>query len=82
MTKSINISNHRISNSDKLTVIAGLNILESEEQTLEVAAELKKIVSKTDNPFIFKASFDKANRSSVDSYRGMGIDKGITIFKA
>jgi|TARA_B110000305_G_C19373658_1_gene605805 2-dehydro-3-deoxyphosphooctonate aldolase (KDO 8-P synthase) len=82
MTKSINISNYRISNSDKLTVIAGLNILESEEQTLEVAAELKKIVSKTDNPFIFKASFDKANRSSVDSYRGMGIDKGITIFKA
>ena len=81
MTLNIKISDFEISNKNKLTVIAGLNILESEDQTLETAIELKKIISKTNSPFIFKASFDKANRSSVDSYRGLGLKKSIEIFR-
>ena len=72
----IELSNFEVSNSSKLAVIAGLNVLETEEQAFEVANTLKKVTSKIGNPLIFKASFDKANRSSVDSYRGPGIKKG------
>lgn len=81
MKESIQVSDIEIGNKKKLTVVAGLNILETEEQTLTVAKHLEKILSKTGNPFIFKASFDKANRSSVDSYRGLGMDKSLSIFK-
>ena len=55
--------------------------LETEEQAIEVANTLKKVTSEIGNPLIFKASFDKANRSSVDSYRGPGIKKGLEILK-
>ena len=81
MNKSIQVSGVEIGNKKKLALIAGLNILESEEQTLMVAKYLEKVLSKTGHPFIFKASFDKANRSSVNSYRGLGFDKSISIFK-
>ena len=77
----IELSNFEVSNSSKLTVIAGLNVLETEEQAIEVANTLKKVTSELGNPLVFKASFDKANRSSVDSYRGPGIKKGLEILK-
>ena len=77
----IELSNFEVSNSSKLTVIAGLNVLETEEQAIEVANTLKKVTTDFGNPLIFKASFDKANRSSVDSYRGPGIKKGLEILK-
>ena len=81
MTDLIEIVETKISNSNKLTIIAGLNVLEDDQQTVEVAEKLKKIIESQGNPFIFKASFDKANRSSVDSYRGPGLEKGLEIFK-
>ena len=81
MTDLIEIAERKISNSNKLTIIAGLNVLEDDQQTVEVAEKLKKIIESQGNPFIFKASFDKANRSSVDSYRGPGLEKGLEIFK-
>ena len=81
MTDLIGIAETKISNSNKLTIIAGLNVLEDDQQTVEVAGKLKKIIESQGNPFIFKASFDKANRSSVDSYRGPGLEKGLEIFK-
>ena len=81
MTDLIEIAETKISNSNKLTIIAGLNVLEDDQQTVEVAEKLKKIIESQGNPFIFKASFDKANRSSVDSYRGPGLEKGLEIFK-
>ena len=77
----IELSNFEVSNSSKLTVIAGLNVLETEEQAIEVANILKKVTTEFGNPLIFKASFDKANRSSVDSYRGPGLKKGLEILK-
>ena len=79
--KKVILDGISISNEDKICFFAGLNILETSEQALEVALNLKDICSNLENPFIFKASFDKANRSSVNSYRGPGISKAIEIFK-
>lgn len=66
---------------DKLTIFAGPCAIESEEITFEVAKKLKEITKELNINFIFKASYDKANRSSIKSYRGLGIEKGIEILK-
>ena len=79
--KSINIKNISFSNSSPISIIAGLNVLEDEDMTLNVAKKLKDVTQKLDMPFVFKASFDKANRSSVNSYRGPGLETGVKIFK-
>lgn len=62
-------------------LIGGPCVIESREKTLFLAEEIKKVCSALKMPFIFKASFDKANRSSVRSYRGPGIDEGLNILK-
>ena len=62
-----------------LVLIAGLNVIETEEATLDVAARLRSLAEAHGLPLIFKASYDKANRSSVDSYRGPGLDAGVRI---
>jgi 2-dehydro-3-deoxyphosphooctonate aldolase (KDO 8-P synthase) len=62
-----------------LLVMAGLNVLEDEGLALEVAAELKQICSDLSLPYVFKASFDKANRSSITSYRGPGQADGLAM---
>jgi 2-dehydro-3-deoxyphosphooctonate aldolase (KDO 8-P synthase) len=62
-----------------LLVIAGLNVLEDEALALETARTLKAICAGLDLPFVFKASFDKANRSSIKSYRGPGLEAGLAI---
>ena len=79
--KSINIKNISFSNSSPISIIAGLNVLEDEDMALNVAKKLKDVTKKLDMPFVFKASFDKANRSSVNSYRGPGLETGVKIFK-
>ena len=76
----INFKNIEISNSSPITIIAGLNVFEDLTMAIQVASDLKKITDRLDLPFIFKASFDKANRSSVDSYRGPGLEEGIEFF--
>ena len=81
MSDLVKIAKTEISNSNKLCVIAGLNVLEDDQLTFKVAERLKKITEAQGNSFIFKASFDKANRSSVDSYRGPGLEKGLEIFR-
>jgi len=60
-------------------LIAGPCVIESEQLAIETAGELKEICSRLDIPFIYKSSFDKANRSSGASYRGPGIDEGLRI---
>ena len=80
--KSISIKNISFSNSSPISIIAGLNVLEDEDMALNVAEKLKNITEKLDIPFVFKASFDKANRSSVNSYRGPGLEVGIKIFQS
>ena len=64
-----------------LVLIAGPCVIESESFCLEAAAKIKNIASRLGIPFIFKSSFDKANRLSADSYRGPGLKKGLAILK-
>lgn len=64
-----------------LVLIAGLCVIESREHTLAIAGKLKEICRHADQPFIFKASYDKANRTSVDSYRGPGLKAGLDILQ-
>lgn len=67
---------------EQLSVIAGLNVLEDAGLALEVAHELRSLCSQLDLPFAFKASFDKANRSSIHSYRGPGLDAGLRVLES
>jgi len=62
-------------------LIAGTCVIESEEMTLNTAASLKQLTEKLGIPFIYKSSFDKANRSSTSSYRGPGIEEGLRILE-
>lgn len=62
-------------------VISGPCVIESEKMTMYIAEKLKKIVEQLDIEFYFKASFDKANRTSINSYRGPGIEEGLRILK-
>jgi 2-dehydro-3-deoxyphosphooctonate aldolase (KDO 8-P synthase) len=71
--------NMAIGDGQPLMVIAGLNVLEDEKLAMETARHLKDVCSELGLPFIFKASFDKANRSSITSYRGPGLEKGLEI---
>lgn len=65
----------------KLAYMMGLNVLEDEALALETATELKRVMASLGRPFVFKASFDKANRSSVKSFRGAGIEHGLDILE-
>ena len=60
-----------------MVLIGGINVLESRELTLESAAEYVRVCERLNIPYVFKASFDKANRSSIDSFRGPGMDAGL-----
>lgn len=77
--KSIKLSksNWAIGGDAPLAVIAGLNVLEDVGLALEIGTELKHICKDLGLPYAFKASFDKANRSSIKSYRGPGLDAGL-----
>ncbi len=67
--------------ANKLTILAGPCATESEEISFTTAKKLKEICTRLNINFIFKTSFDKANRSSINSYRGLGIDKGLKILE-
>ena len=77
--REIEVGNLKISNELPFTLFGGMNVLESRELALEIAAAYKEITQKLDIPYIFKASFDKANRSSITSFRGPGLEKGCEI---
>lgn len=62
-------------------LIAGPCVIESEQMTLDVAGQLKELTDELGIPFIFKSSYDKANRSSTQSFRGLGIDEGLRILQ-
>ncbi len=64
-----------------LVLISGLNVLESEAAALETADAIREAAGRTGFPLVFKASFDKANRSSHESYRGPGLDEGLRILE-
>tara|TARA_R110000868_G_scaffold188272_3_gene430983 strand:- start:4183 stop:5031 length:849 start_codon:yes stop_codon:yes gene_type:complete len=69
--------NIKIGDGQPLVVIAGLNVLENLDLALEVGSHLKAVTTELGLPYVFKASFDKANRSSIFSYRGPGLEKGL-----
>ena len=66
-----------IGNGAPLTLIAGLNVIESESDTVECARALVALAERHRFPLIFKASYDKANRSRIDAFRGPGLDEGL-----
>jgi len=80
-TISINPS-IQVSNQLPFVLFGGINVLESKDLALKAAAEYVRVTDKLGIPYVFKASFDKANRSSIHSYRGPGLEEGLKIFEA
>jgi len=78
---NIKLRNFDISNSSKLTLMGGMNVLESRDLALKVAEEFKTTCDRYNINYIFKGSFDKANRSSLSSYRGPGLEEGLKILQ-
>ena len=81
MTRVILAGNVKIGDKQPLVLIAGPCVIESESLCLETGKAIKEIAGKLRIPYIFKSSFDKANRLSLDSYRGPGIKKGLEVLK-
>jgi 2-dehydro-3-deoxyphosphooctonate aldolase (KDO 8-P synthase) len=79
MTREINIRNVQIGGNNSFALIAGPCVIESEGAVLEAASRLKQLTTDLGIPFIFKASYDKANRSSLRSYRGPGLREGLRV---
>ncbi|MFK4443125.1 2-dehydro-3-deoxyphosphooctonate aldolase (KDO 8-P synthase) [Caballeronia udeis] len=71
-----------VSNQAPFVLFGGINVLEDLDSTLAACARYVDVTERLGIPFVFKASFDKANRSSMHSYRGVGLDEGLRIFEA
>jgi 2-dehydro-3-deoxyphosphooctonate aldolase (KDO 8-P synthase) len=81
--KTLVISNDiTVSNQAPFVLFGGINVLEDLDSTLAACAHYVDVTERLGIPFVFKASFDKANRSSMHSYRGVGLDEGLRIFEA
>jgi 2-dehydro-3-deoxyphosphooctonate aldolase (KDO 8-P synthase) len=70
-----------VANDSPFVLFGGMNVLESEDLAMRIAEKYKEVTTKLGIPYVFKASFDKANRSSVNSYRGPGMEEGLRIFE-
>lgn len=81
MVKVIKIKEIKIGAAEPMVLIAGPCVIESREGALRVARKLKSLAGKLKVPFIFKSSYDKANRTSIKSYRGPGVEKGLQVLK-
>ena len=77
--KTVDIGSSALSNTRPFVLMGGMNVLESEALAFEVAEEFLRVTQKLNIPYVFKASFDKANRSSIHSFRGPGLEKGLQI---
>ena len=73
--------NIRLANSAPFVLFGGINVLESRELALQTCEAYVRVTQKLGIPYVFKASFDKANRSSIHSYRGPGLEEGLRIFE-
>ncbi len=78
-TKEVKVGDIKIGGSNPLAFIAGPCVIENEKSTLNAAERLKEYSEKENIPLIFKSSYDKANRTSVDSFRGPGIEEGLKV---
>jgi len=72
---------HEVGGKQPLFLIAGTCVIESEQMTMDVAGQLKEMTDKLGIPFIYKSSFDKANRTSTNTYRGPGLEAGMAILE-
>lgn len=77
--KKVSVGDFEIGGNAPLVLIAGPCVIEDEEKTVAIARDLKALTEGFDMPFIFKASYDKANRTSRDAYRGPGLTRGLEI---
>jgi 2-dehydro-3-deoxyphosphooctonate aldolase (KDO 8-P synthase) len=77
----VKVQNISIGNRQPMTLIAGLNVIESRDMALRVAERFVAVTGKLKMPYIFKASFDKANRSSIRSFRGPGLEEGLRVLQ-
>src|SRR5215470_5138294 len=80
--KRVTVGSIEIGAGKPLAVIAGPCVIESRDAALKHASRLKETADRVGVPYIFKSSYDKANRSSLDSYRGPGLEKGLEILAA
>ena len=76
------VGGHEVGDGRPLLLIAGPCVIESEAQALSNARRVKALAARHGVPAVFKASFDKANRSSVKSFRGVGLEKGLAVLEA
>lgn len=79
MQQTITLGSMNIANDQPMVLVGGMNVLESEDLAMEVAREFQRVCRDLGMAYIFKASFDKANRSSISSFRGPGLKEGIRI---
>jgi 2-dehydro-3-deoxyphosphooctonate aldolase (KDO 8-P synthase) len=77
--KPVKLGNITFGDPDQLVLIAGPCVIESEDSVLRHAEQISKIAFELKIPFVFKSSFDKANRSSIESYRGPGLEAGLKL---
>ncbi len=78
---SVAIKTIEVANEQPFVLFGGMNVLESRDLAMKIAEHYVEVTQKLDIPYVFKASFDKANRSSINSYRGPGLDEGLKIFE-
>jgi len=79
---SIDLCGFNVGTHQPFFLIAGTCVIESEQSAIDVSGQLKEITDKLGIPFIYKSSFDKANRSSSQSFRGLGLEQGLRILQA
>ncbi|MCJ8294881.1 MAG: 3-deoxy-8-phosphooctulonate synthase [Colwellia sp.] len=78
---SVSVKSIEVANEQPFVLFGGMNVLESRDLAMKIAEHYVEVTQKLGIPYVFKASFDKANRSSVNSYRGPGLDEGLKIFE-
>ena len=79
--KIVNIGKINVANNAPFTLFAGMNVLESRDLAMRIAEHFVEVTNKLGVPYVFKASFDKANRSSIHSYRGPGMEQGLRLLE-
>ncbi|MGR5537574.1 3-deoxy-8-phosphooctulonate synthase [Vibrio campbellii] len=79
--KTVKVGNIEVANDKPFVLFGGMNVLESRDLAMQICEYYVTVTEKLGIPYVFKASFDKANRSSVHSYRGPGMDEGLKIFQ-
>ncbi len=79
--KIVRVGNIEMANDKPFVLFGGMNVLESRDLAMQICEEYVRVTEKLGIPYVFKASFDKANRSSINSYRGPGMGEGLKIFE-